>query len=94
MGTEQSHNQNEIGAGREATEQRKYDTGGGKSSSSSNQLQKRNTIHCTSDVNFDNGKILYDGRPTSPPMSVCSDSDLPYISYTDRPIGGKNPISN
>lgn len=28
-------------------------------------------------------------RPVSPPISVCSDSDLPYISYTDRPIGGK-----
>lgn len=27
-------------------------------------------------------------RPVSPPISVCSDSDLPYISYTDRPIGG------
>lgn len=30
-----------------------------------------------------------DSRPVSPPMSVCSDSDLPYISYTDKPIGGK-----
>lgn len=29
-----------------------------------------------------------DSRPVSPPMSVCSDSDLPYISYTDKPIGG------
>lgn len=28
-------------------------------------------------------------RPVSPPISVCSDSDLPYISYTDRPIGGQ-----
>jgi BLOC-1 related complex subunit 5 len=32
-----------------------------------------------------------DSRPISPPMSVCSDSDLPYISYTDRPIGGDSP---
>jgi BLOC-1 related complex subunit 5 len=31
-----------------------------------------------------------DSRPVSPPMSVCSDSDLPYISYTDKPIGGEN----
>lgn len=30
-----------------------------------------------------------DSRPVSPPMSVCSDSDLPYISYTDKPIGGE-----
>lgn len=28
-----------------------------------------------------------DSRPVSPPMSVYSDSDLPYISYTDKPIG-------
>lgn len=27
-------------------------------------------------------------RPVSPPMSICSDSDLPYISYTSKPIGG------
>ncbi|EDS41638.1 conserved hypothetical protein [Culex quinquefasciatus] len=31
---------------------------------------------------------ICDSRPVSPPMSVCSDSDLPYISYTDKPIGG------
>ncbi|EDW81874.1 uncharacterized protein Dwil_GK25492 [Drosophila willistoni] len=28
-------------------------------------------------------------RPPSPPLSVCS--DLPYVSYTDRPIGGDSP---
>lgn len=28
-----------------------------------------------------------ESRPVSPPMSVYSDSDLPYISYTDKPIG-------
>lgn len=32
---------------------------------------------------------ICDSRPVSPPMSVCSDSDLPYISYTDKPIGGE-----
>lgn len=32
---------------------------------------------------------ICDSRPVSPPMSVCSDSELPYISYTDKPIGGK-----
>lgn len=30
-----------------------------------------------------------DSRPVSPPISVCSDSDMPYVSYTDKPIGGK-----
>ncbi|XP_059609955.1 BLOC-1-related complex subunit 5 [Phlebotomus argentipes] len=33
-----------------------------------------------------------DSRPCSPPISVCSDSDLPYISYTDRPIGDSPKI--
>lgn len=28
-------------------------------------------------------------RPVSPPISVCSDSDLPYVSYTDK-LGGKH----
>lgn len=35
-----------------------------------------------------------DSRPVSPPMSVCSDSDLPYISYTDRPIGDSPKLRN
>lgn len=42
-----------------------------------------------------------DSRPVSPPMSVYSDSDLPYISYTDKPIGdspskgrNKNQLAN
>lgn len=33
-------------------------------------------------------------RPVSPPMSVCSDSELPYISYTNKPIGGKISINS
>lgn len=32
--------------------------------------------------------VLSDSRPVSPPISVCSDSDLPYVSYTDK-LGGK-----
>lgn len=28
-----------------------------------------------------------ESRPASPPISIYSDSDLPYISYTDKPIG-------
>uniref|UniRef100_A0A1L8DC47 BLOC-1-related complex subunit 5 n=1 Tax=Nyssomyia neivai TaxID=330878 RepID=A0A1L8DC47_9DIPT len=35
-----------------------------------------------------------DSRPSSPPISVCSDSDLPYISYTDRPIGDSPKLRN
>ncbi|XP_055699178.1 BLOC-1-related complex subunit 5 isoform X2 [Phlebotomus papatasi] len=35
-----------------------------------------------------------DSRPCSPPISVCSDSDLPYISYTDRPIGDSPKLRN
>lgn len=30
-----------------------------------------------------------ESRPVSPPISVCSDSDLPYVSYTDK-LGGKH----
>lgn len=32
------------------------------------------------------------GRAPSPPLSVCS--DLPYVSYTDRPIGDSPKIRN
>uniref|UniRef100_A0A336KDH6 BLOC-1-related complex subunit 5 n=1 Tax=Culicoides sonorensis TaxID=179676 RepID=A0A336KDH6_CULSO len=35
-----------------------------------------------------------DSRPVSPPMSICSDSDLPYISYTDKPIGDSPKLRN
>ncbi|CRK92434.1 CLUMA_CG006001, isoform A [Clunio marinus] len=36
-----------------------------------------------------------DSRPVSPPMSVCSDSDLPpYISYTNKPIGDSPKLRN
>ncbi|KXJ71352.1 hypothetical protein RP20_CCG020790 [Aedes albopictus] len=37
---------------------------------------------------------ICDSRPVSPPMSVCSDSDLPYISYTDKPIGDSPKLRN
>lgn len=56
-------------------------------------LQRGYTV-ATSD-NLNNSQLvdsspppLDSSRPTSPPMSVCSDSDLPYVSYTDKPIGG------
>lgn len=45
--------------------------------------------------------VTSESRPVSPPMSVYSDSDLPYISYTDKPIGDspskgrhKNQLAN
>lgn len=34
------------------------------------------------------GQAPSDSRPVSPPISVCSDSDLPYVSYTDK-LGGE-----
>ncbi|XP_049536581.1 BLOC-1-related complex subunit 5 isoform X1 [Anopheles darlingi] len=37
---------------------------------------------------------ICDSRPVSPPMSVCSDSELPYISYTDKPIGDSPKLRN
>lgn len=56
------------------------------------QLQRGYTV-ATSD-NLNNSQLvdsspppLDPSRPISPPMSVCSDSDLPYVSYTDKPIG-------
>lgn len=59
------------------------------------RLQRGYTIAApTSDSMLNNTQLVdtspppLDSRPVSPPMSVCSDSDLPYISYTDRPIGG------
>lgn len=63
------------------------------------QLQRGYTI-ATSD-NLNNSQLvdsspppLDPSRPTSPPMSVCSDSDLPYVSYTDKPIGGISVLIN
>lgn len=39
-------------------------------------------------LSFEGGE---NGRSISPGPSVCSDTDLPYISYTvNRPIGGKH----
>lgn len=64
--------------------------------SSSSRLQRGNTIavsgrRLSSTSNGEAGTIvpLPDSRPVSPPISVCSDSDLPYVSYTDKPIGGR-----
>lgn len=37
---------------------------------------------------FPAGQTPSESRPVSPPISVCSDSDLPYVSYTDK-LGGE-----
>lgn len=63
--------------------------------STAGRLERGYTIATASD-SLNNSQLAdispppIESRPTSPPMSVCSDSDLPYISYTDKPIGGKN----
>lgn len=59
------------------------------------RLQRGYTIAAPTSDGLNNSQLVdtspppLDSRPVSPPMSVCSDSDLPYISYTDKPIGGK-----
>jgi BLOC-1 related complex subunit 5 len=58
------------------------------------RLQRGYTIAAPTSDSLNNSQLVdsspppLDSRPGSPPMSVCSDSDLPYISYTDKPIGG------
>uniref|UniRef100_A0A182P7M7 BLOC-1-related complex subunit 5 n=1 Tax=Anopheles epiroticus TaxID=199890 RepID=A0A182P7M7_9DIPT len=77
---------------------------------SGGKLQRGNTIAVTGTAPGGGGALLDDGystssvtpssayicdsRPVSPPMSVCSDSDLPYISYTDKPIGDSPKLRN
>lgn len=51
------------------------------------RLQRGNTISVSGQSHPDD-VAMSPSRPVSPPISVCSDSDLPYISYTDKPIGG------
>lgn len=64
-------------------------------SSDGGRLQRGYTIAAPSSDSLNNSQLVdaspppLDSRPVSPPMSVCSDSDLPYISYTDKPIGGE-----
>ncbi|XP_049300137.1 uncharacterized protein LOC125772747 [Anopheles funestus] len=79
-------------------------------SGTSGKLQRGNTIAVTGTIpsggsgTMDDGystssvtpssAYICDSRPVSPPMSVCSDSDLPYISYTDKPIGDSPKLRN
>lgn len=87
--------------GSEQSQQPNSGTGGPASTGSvgntrqvGSRLQRGNTISVSGQTtHFDDGSpssFHPDSRPVSPPISVCSDSDLPYISYTDKPIGGKH----
>ncbi|GAB0093104.1 BLOC-1-related complex subunit 5 [Sergentomyia squamirostris] len=66
------------------------------------RLYRGNTIAVPDSVGRNSSQIVTeeavaahtDSRPSSPPISVCSDSDLPYISYTDRPIGDSPKLRN
>jgi BLOC-1 related complex subunit 5 len=87
MGSEQSTNATLGNVGSDGTQTRPKSAGP--------QLQRGYTIAATSD-SLNNSQLAdssplasSSSRPVSPPMSVCSDSDLPYISYTNKPIGGK-----
>lgn len=78
MGSEQSH---ALNAGDGSSTQR----------TKSGQLQRGYTIAAPISGDRQTGEgssSAHNSRPVSPPMSVCSDSDLPYISYTNKPIGG------
>lgn len=53
------------------------------------RLMRGNTVAVSERrLSSPNGESCSNSRPVSPPISVCSDSDLPYVSYTDKPIGG------
>lgn len=81
MGSEQSHHQTDV----------QTSLSNQPRSVNATRLQRGNTIAVTtvSKRHYDDSSSQSnDSRPVSPPISVCSDSDLPYISYTDRPIGG------
>uniref|UniRef100_A0A182QX89 BLOC-1-related complex subunit 5 n=1 Tax=Anopheles farauti TaxID=69004 RepID=A0A182QX89_9DIPT len=85
-------------------------SGTGSSSSTGGKLQRGNTIAVTGTTPAGGSGLLddvystasmtpssayiCDSRPVSPPMSICSDSDLPYISYTDKPIGDSPKLRN
>lgn len=80
MGSEQSQQANAAAAnGRVNTQSR---------------LQRGHTIAVSGrrlsspNDDFAAGQAPPDSRPVSPPISVCSDSDLPYVSYTDK-LGGE-----
>lgn len=92
MGSEQSHPTNSTTS--RSIHGRPNTTRGAVSNAT--RLQRGNTIAVTEQRHpfvHDESRSTStypDSRPVSPPTSVCSaDSDLPYVSYTDKPIGGK-----
>lgn len=93
MGSEQSQHANNSGSN--SAHGRPNTTG-----STANRLQRGNTIAVSgrriSSPHEEPGSspMFPDSRPVSPPISVCSDSDLPYVSYTDKPIGGMRQHEN
>lgn len=96
MGSEQSQHSNTAGAGSFHGRPTAKNV-----SANSGRLQRGNTIAVAgrrmSSPHEDIPETPTSGtpsRPVSPPMSVCSDSDLPYISYTDRPIGDSPKFRN
>lgn len=60
---------------------------------SKSRMQRTHTIatDCAEAINEVSMESSFrtSSRPNSPPASICSDSDAPYISYTNKPIGGK-----
>lgn len=105
MGSEQSQPTSGAAAASSghSTPQRMNQRPASIATSDSSRLQRGYTISGlpTASDNMNNSQLTdssptapLDSRPTSPPMSVCSDSDLPYISYTDKPIGGRDRKSS
>lgn len=88
MGAEHSSQTRNDTDGREAFE---HD----RSSSANSSTKRRNAAPRQSSTSSRGSPTFSDiGRPVSPPLSVCYDSDLPYVSYTDRPIGDSPKIRN
>lgn len=95
MGSEQS--QSAAGASQAATSNtQRFNQQQRPVSSEAGRFQRGYTIAAPTSDSLNNSQLVdtspppLDSRPVSPPMSVCSDSDLPYISYTNNPIGGRN----
>lgn len=64
-----------------------------RNSNNSSRLQRGHTIavsgrRLSSPNDEPTSQVPSESRPVSPPISVCSDSDLPYVSYTDK-LGGE-----
>lgn len=85
MGSEQSQQANSADAQRRLNNQSRFKRGH-TIAVSERRLSSPNDESATSQVPSGGS------RPVSPPISVCSDSDLPYVSYTDK-LGGKFSVN-